>query len=143
MEQLKIFDYEYRILVYGSRNFTDTTFFHIKLTQHLNTILPEGMSPEERIKSIGFISGGASSGTDNMIINYANAQGYYCEKIYADWNKYKGRKHNPAGMIRNATLAECATYGIGFWDGISTGTANISERLDEKGIEYNVFRTRS
>lgn len=137
----KIVSYEHRILVFGTRYFTDTTYFHIKLSERLNLTLPHDMSPDERIKNVGFISGAAHSGADRMVINWAKHFGYYCEEFPADWDKYNSVKgKNPAGMIRNNEMVlHKPTYYIGFVSGHSPGSNHMIKLLEEQEIDGHVY----
>ena len=137
----KLLEYPTRILVFGTRNFEDETFFHIKMVQVLRTRYGETPNLQDLNSGIAFMSGAAHSGADAMIIRWAAYFNFYCEKFPADWDKYKMPSgKNPAGMIRNAEMAKFPTHAVSFWDGIGTGTEDMRKRVLERDCLFDEFR---
>lgn len=64
---------------------------------------------------------GMARGADKLGLQYAQEYKIGLKKFPADWNKYGNR----AGPIRNAEMGAYADALLAFWDGISTGTANM------------------
>lgn len=70
---------------------------------------------------------GTAKGPDSDAIRWATARGYDLEKVPAEWYKYGKR----AGRIRNANMATLAltapkaSHLVAYWDGKSTGTADM------------------
>ena len=92
-----------RVLVCGSRGFTDYGKLSKELATHQITHL---------------ISGGAN-GADKLAERWADENGVAKTILYADWGKY-GKS---AGYKRNvAMLGESPEVVIAFWDGKSKGT---------------------
>ena len=56
----------------------------------------------------------------------------------ADWEKY-GKS---AGHIRNKEMADIATHCIVFWNRISTGSRNMVEVAQKKGLELKIVDIR-
>lgn len=69
------------------------------------------------------ISGGAR-GVDRFATHHARERGLVARDYPADW-KTLGKF---AGIKRNTALAEMADTVIAFWDGSSTGTANMMQQ---------------
>jgi YspA, cpYpsA-related SLOG family len=111
-------EYKHAIVVYGSRYYKDKMAFHTALMEFIKRF---GNEP------IIFLSGAASSGADRMIIQWCKKFGYPCKLYPADWERYE----KAAGPIRNRVMAEDSTEGLGFWNGVSKGTKNMTDTLIE------------
>jgi hypothetical protein len=136
--QVKVNDFPVRILVAGSRDYADYHFFkeaiHARLKEH-----------EFDKTKILFITGKARTGADDMIIRFAKEFGYEWAEYPADWDnldvpgaviRYKnGKPYNViAGHMRNGVMGKVCTHAVLFWDGISTGTKDMFNRLKKRGI---------
>jgi hypothetical protein len=127
-------NYKVRLIVAGSRTFTNVTLFGQLLSQLLTKWKKE---------DVLLITGMAKDGADSMVVPFAKEHGYAWKEMPADWIKF----HRAAGMIRNAEMADFATEGeyevaalMVFWDGISPGTANMLENAQKREMErYVVF----
>jgi hypothetical protein len=75
------------------------------------------------------ISGGARGG-DAIGERYAKKNGIKLQVFPAEWDKY-GRKS--AGMIRNGVMEKEAHAVLAIWDGKSSGTRNMIERMHNAG----------
>lgn len=120
-----------QIVVAGSRDWNDYPVFRNTITEIL-----------KNFPDVEFISGKASKGPDNMIIQYAKDYGFICHEYPADWNNIgvpnarikmkNGRQYNAnAGHIRNQLMAEKADFYIIFWDGKSPGTKDMISRCED------------
>lgn len=118
-----IYHYPVRVLVAGSRFYTDYREFVTIIEHRLNLLLRN--IPRERIC---FISGKASHGPDDMIIYWCEQNNYPCFEYPADWD----REGKAAGYIRNGTMAVICTHAIILWDGLSKGTKNMLELVRRK-----------
>lgn len=116
-------DYNIRVIVAGSRGFSDKILFHEKMINFL----------EDVDEPVLFISGAAPSGADDLIIRWCKRYGYPCKEQPADWDKY-GRS---AGFKRNVEMAKIATHLIVFYDGISPGTTHMLEQAEPSA--YNLI----
>ena len=124
--------YKVRILLFGTRGFNDRKRFHNDMCDMIETHADE---------PILFISGAANTGADRLIIEWCRKFGYPCLEMPADWKNPKGFNeklgYNPtAGFERNESMARIATYGLGYWDGVSTGTADMIDRLEKRNVSY-------
>lgn len=128
----------YRIIVAGSRTFTDKTLLYRVCDEQIAEIMK---NDEEA--TVQIISGGAR-GADKLAEMYAHDRRLSNIILPAQWNKY-GKK---AGMLRNGDMAHMASKKdgkgmlIAFWDGQSRGTQNMIFRSNENSnIKVVVFRT--
>jgi hypothetical protein len=125
----ELIDYDYCVIVAGSRNFNDYEFFSQSLLGYLSAHNIEG--------KVAFITGKASSGADELIIRWCKENDFpWCE-FPADWDKLDapgavvktlrgGKQYNAvAGHDRNHEMAKVGTNLLVFWDGVSVGTKNM------------------
>ena len=107
----------YRIVIAGSRIFTDYEKLKQELDPFLDKIRLEG-------KKVEIISGMAA-GADLLGERYAIENGLTCIRMPAQWAKY-GKS---AGFRRNEEMCRYASFGKGvlfaFWDGESKGTKHM------------------
>ena len=139
LEKAKSRNTPIKVLVAGSRSFSDYIFFK-KIMYDLLQNFPD----------TELVSGKASSGPDMMAIEYAKEVGLICHEFPANWNDIgvpnvrikvngKGRQYNAnAGHDRNQIMAEFADFFIIFWDGKSPGTRDMINRA-KKHIKYGVI----
>lgn len=125
MTSLNPADYDIVIVVFGSRDFDDRMLFHEKVMEYCS----------EFDKPILFVSGAAKSGADDLIIRWCRKFGYPCLPMPADWDRF----NKAAGFIRNEDMAKISTHGLGFWDGKSTGTEDMRDRLDDHNRSYRII----
>lgn len=102
-----------KIIVAGSRDYTDTTTMSEVLLEELER------GPVDLI-----ISGGAR-GPDTYAIYFANLAKIPVRVVRADWDTY-GRA---AGHIRNKEMAKEGDRLIAFWDGKSSGTQGMIDEM--------------
>lgn len=120
----------YRIIVAGSRNFTNYDL--------LKDILDSFIDQLPKSAQIEIISGRAR-GADSLGEKFAKEMGYSLKYFPADW-KHLGKK---AGYIRNNEMAEYAFGAIGhlfaFWDGQSKGTEHMINLAHKHGLVVHVI----
>ena len=119
---------KYRVIVCGSRDFTDKeTCFGV-----LDAFLAD--KPDAEIVS------GHARGADAFGEEYARARGLALTVFAAEWGRY-GRA---AGPLRNAQMLAYAMEEtpcvVAFWDGKSAGTAHMARLAEEKGAEVQIVR---
>ena len=123
---------EYRILIAGSRDFTNYDFLESSVSEFL-----KGHQDKEII-----IISGAARGADKLGERYAQNHGLKVIQFFPDWSRYGKR----AGHIRNTQMLEyiqennCACAVLAFWDGESRGTKDTITTAQNKGIETKIFR---
>ncbi|CAB4241587.1 Mycobacteriophage D29, Gp61 [uncultured Caudovirales phage] len=79
---------------------------------------------------------GCAKGADTLGELFARDLDIPLHKFPADWDKH-GRA---AGPMRNGEMAKFADALIAFWDGKSTGTANMIKQATERGLKVHVER---
>lgn len=115
-----------RIIVAGSRNYTDTKDFFNRMDRILDA--------EEWILSISEVVSGTARGVDTMGEVWADHFALPVKRFPADWAKY-GRR---AGHVRNAEMAKYAEGLIAFWDGVSPGTASMINLAKAEGLRVHI-----
>lgn len=118
--------YKVRVLVAGSRFYTNYQEFETIIEHRINLLLRN--IPRE---DICFISGKASHGPDDMIIHWCERNNYRCFEYPADWNELG----KIAGFVRNKTMSKICTHAIIVWDGISSGTKHMLGLVRAKGCQ--------
>lgn len=111
---------EFRVIVAGSRDFTDYELLKRKLD-----VILANKSP----KDITIVSGTAR-GADQLGERYATERGYNIARFPADWDTF-GKS---AGHRRNAQMADNADALIAFWDGKSRGTGGMIDIAKKRDL---------
>jgi hypothetical protein len=114
---------EIRIIVAGSRDFSDYALLERELKAYLESVT-------DSTENITIISGTAR-GADRLGERFAQEYGLKLERYPADWDRF-GKS---AGYKRNELMASKATHAMVFWDGISKGTKHMIDLADAKGLE--------
>ena len=83
---------------------------------------------ESRYDITVVVSGGAR-GVDLLGERWAKERGIPIETHNAIWRREDGSYNPGAGLIRNTEMARVADAGIIVWDGHSTGSRDMSEKL--------------
>jgi hypothetical protein len=121
-----------RLLISGSRNFKDYTFFREQILKHYHD--PSRSNGSHRISCI--ISGGAE-GVDQMAEMFAEEFGIPIEVYPADWNTY-GKS---AGPIRNQQmLGQRIGEVVCFMGPHSRGTRHMMKISIENGKPTKLIR---
>lgn len=113
-----------KIIVAGSRSFTDSKLLTEKLDFFFSKITPTIIS-------------GRASGADQLGEKYAEERGLDLILMPADWYKY-GRS---AGYRRNTEMAKVADGLVAFWDGESKGTGHMIAEMRRLGKTVKVVYT--
>lgn len=116
---------EYRIIIAGSRDFTDYDLLKQKCDKILSHV-----AISRRLTIVS----GTARGADQLGERYARERGYAIRQFPADWNAH-GKL---AGYLRNRQMAENANALIAFWDGQSRGTKMMIDLAKEKGLSVRV-----
>lgn len=93
---------------------------------------------------ISLVISGTAGGADLAGEAWAAAHGVPVQRMPANWREF-GRV---AGKMRNGEMALVADAGLGFWDGMSNGTADMAARLLARGkrcviVEYEPVKKQS
>lgn len=120
---------ELRIIVAGSREFTDYQLLSDTLMKYLKNI-----DSNTRIKIIS----GTARGADSLGERFAYEWNYEVKKFPADWSIGKR-----AGYLRNAEMAKYASEETGilfaFWNRTSKGTKHMIDLAKKYGLEVHVI----
>ena len=114
----------YKVIVAGSRGFSDYRMLSVKLDSLL-----------KNQTEIEIVSGGAR-GADKLGERYAKERGFACRIFPADWKNLG----NKAGFVRNEEMARYGNACVVFWDGTSRGTANMIRLSQKYGLSLRVVR---
>lgn len=113
---------DFKVIICGSRTFSDYEFMKTKLDKIFS-----GRKPTAIIC-------GEAMGADICGKKYALKHNIEVKSYPADWDKY-GKQ---AGYLRNEQMAEVADACIAFWDGKSSGTKHMIETAKKKGLQVRV-----
>jgi len=102
----------FRVVVCGSRSFSDFVLLRSKLDAFLSRKLAED--------AVVILSGGCR-GADSLGERYARLRGLPVERFLPDW----ARCGRSAGLARNEVMVKAADAVVAFWDGRSRGTAHV------------------
>jgi alpha/beta superfamily hydrolase len=116
-----------KLIIAGSRDFSDYNLLKRSVDELIQGLALNADDPVE------IINGGAR-GADSLGRWYATVNKLKVTTIRADWEKY-GRA---AGPKRNGQMAEIADALIAFWDGKSSGTADMIRQARQKGLSIHI-----
>lgn len=119
---------EFRVIIAGTRDFSDYQLLHDKCDAILSA---------KRKDSNIIIVSGTARGADRLGERYARERGYEIRQFPADWLNDEKK----AGPVRNAKMADNADALIAFWDGQSRGTKNMIETARRKGLAVRTIDT--
>jgi hypothetical protein len=102
------------------------------------------LNREEDRKKVVFITGAGKSGVDKLFHDWVREHDYHWAEFYPNWKdievegaivRYRdGKPYNSvAGFWRDEEMAEVCTHGVSFYDGVSSGTRDMIDRVTEKG----------
>jgi hypothetical protein len=114
----------FRVIVAGSRDFTDYAF----VAGHLDRLL------SRRLPHVQVVSG-ACRGVDALGERYARERGLSVLSFPADWRKH-GRR---AGPVRNSVMADQADACVIF-DGGDPGSRDMIRTAEARGLPLRVIR---
>lgn len=104
-----------KVIIAGSRAFNNYDLL-AKTLQEENLIIEE------------VVCGGAR-GADALGAEWARRNGISVKYFNAEWEKYDGA----AGVIRNHEMGDYADYLVAFWDGLSSGTKDMINYMQQLG----------
>ena len=133
---------DFKLIIAGGRKFNDFK----TLCKVVDNLLAEKI---KQGYTIIIVSGGAK-GADNLGGKYASLRGFQLEVMNADWkdittppvsiaeNSY-GKYNRLAGMVRNHAMGDYADALVVFWDGLSTGTADMQGYMKKIGKPVRIW----
>lgn len=141
LEKDRLKDYEFRIVVSGTRGFDDEKVFDENVRKYLKDL---GIAGDENKHRVCFIAGEVRAGAGIMIEAWCAEHGYAFIKFKPAWNDIdvegavvrdngRGKQYNAlAGYWCNEEMAEVANYLITFYDGVSSDTQDLMTRMTDK-----------
>lgn len=141
-EHSEIEGYIFRVLIAGSRRWSDYPLFSVTMWKYLDFI---GADQSNCL----IVSGAAYTGADDLAIRFCEEHGWDWVEFPAKWedldapgavirtNK-RGQPYNvKAGFDRNREMKEVATHLLAFWDYVSPGTRDMIALCshDDAGIK--------
>lgn len=115
--------YPAKIMITGSRSITDKEWVY----DHLNFIT--------RQYNIECFVVGDASGIDSLVQAYGKDNEIHVKERKVLWDLYG----KAAGPIRNSWMVKECDFGLGLWDGESSGTKDALEKLKTAGKLMTVF----
>ncbi len=94
----------------------------------IDTLISQGMDVTAIIE-------GASRGVDRLASQYAREHGIENIRMPADWKVF----NRGAGPVRNRKMAEMGDALLAFWDGTSSGTQNMIQAAQNRGLPVTVI----
>ncbi len=133
--------YKIRLIVAGGRDFNNYSY----MKQALDHMLQRYSKKEVLIVS------GKAKGADSLGEVYAESKGIAVKEFPANWKDIttppvKIRKNNYgeynvlAGIVRNKKMGDFATHAVIFHDGVSTGSKQMIEYMNELNKPVKVFK---
>jgi len=114
----------YKLIVAGSRSWTDYELMRAKLREFWQQVVPKDAAGIE-------IVSGAAPGADELGEKIAQMNGVPCKQFPANWDLF-GRS---AGYRRNEQMANYANGAIVFWDGESKGSLHMASLACAKKLD--------
>lgn len=126
---------KYKVIVAGSRGFKDYEYLEQKLLHVFSRWFYMDVT----------IISGMADGADSLGLRFAKEYMVDYKEMPADWSdmtepcvrktRANGDEYNAlAGHKRNQSMADIATHLVLFWDGKSTGSADMLKRAQKKGL---------
>lgn len=132
-----------KVLIAGGRDYIN----YLKLEATLVSVLRKKVDEGYRI----VIVSGEAKGADALGEKFAKNYGYKVEPYPAKWkeldvegavirsNQY-GKYNAVAGHMRNEDMAKACDVAVMFWDGFSTGTCDMIERIKSYGKPIRIIK---
>lgn len=135
----------FKVIVAGGRDFTNYSMLKGGLDFFFHKKIAEGYEIE--------IVSGCAKGADRLGEHYSKVVfNKEATKFPAPWDDIEGKPEHEigytkngkpywkvAGHVRNSQMADYADAAIVFWDGKSTGSANMIKQAKAKGLKVRKF----
>lgn len=134
-------EFRHRIVVFGTRGFDDAILFDHCLKKFLRD---QHLDAEEVKAQIVFLTGMTPNTPEILAYAWAKKHDYSWSEFHPDWDEVEiegavvryreGRPYNAiAGFWRDEEMAEVCTHGVSFYDGVSSGTQDMIDRVANQG----------
>lgn len=147
VEKERLNEYTIRPVIFGVRDFDDVSLFDQCMRKSMKDF---GFNKDELKASICFIVGAEQNGISKLASRWCVQHGYQHALFSPNWGDVdiegavvKYRNNEPynavAGHWRDEEMAEVCTHGITFYDGVSSGTQDMMDRVIERGSPCAVY----
>lgn len=116
-----------RLIIAGSRTVWPTV-------DEINYAISTGFGASALLRVIEIVSGQCPNGADRCGEIWADESGVPVALFPADW----ASNGKVAGKLRNRAMAEYADAALVFWDGMSSGSADMVCRMVARGKPVHV-----
>jgi hypothetical protein len=116
----------FKLIVAGSREFSDYAFLKQKLKHLLQNV-------NEEIEIVS----GTANGADKLGERFANEHGYKIARFPADWNQFGLR----AGHLRNEDMAKYGNACVVFWVNKSKGTKSMIDFAKKYNLKLRIYES--
>jgi len=120
------------IIIAGGRDFGDFDLLCSEVDKFI--------SRTTSLTGVRYIVSGTAAGADRLGEVYANLRGYRVRRFPADWYPDGKTLDMAAGNKRNKLMAIYGTHLVAFWDGASSGTADMIKQAKQRGLDVEVIR---
>jgi len=140
-------DFKYRVLVFGIKDFNDASLFDQCMQKFLKD---NNVTRAEDKQQIVFVTGKSGRGVDLLLCNWVKANHYHWAEFLPKWDevdvegssvKYRdGKPYNSrAGFWRDEEMVEVCTHGVSFYDGVSSDTRDMIDRIADLGSPCSMY----
>lgn len=134
---------EFRVIIAGGRKFKPSSE-HLALVRHMVSKYYDFDNKKPKGKGLELITGMAP-GADQIPYLFYQRYGVPVESFPAKWILPDGTRDGGAGKVRNEEMAVYAGSkpkgaAIIFWDGASTGSADMIKRARKHKLKLKVVR---
>lgn len=142
VEKDRLSEFEYRIALFGSREFTDAALFAQCMKQYL---FINGFDIESVKPNVCFMFSEGARGVATLAQAWCIEHGYHWCGFIPNWDDIEiegarvktnrqGRQYNAlAARWSDTEMAEVSTHGISFYDGVSSDTQDMIDRVAGQG----------
>jgi hypothetical protein len=142
IEKDRLSEFAYRVVVFGSRQFSDKELFAQCMASYLRVI---GLDQPDVKPQLCFLFLEGRTGVSKLVADWCLEHGYFWCEFVPDWADVdvegarvkvnrQGHKYNALASIWCADeMAQVSTHGVSFYDGVSSDTQDMMENVAGHG----------
>jgi hypothetical protein len=142
IEKDRLSEFDYRVVIFGSREFTDAQLFNHCMQQYLRI---QGFDQDDMKPRVCFVLSEDTRGVATLAREWCLKHGYHWSGFLPNWSDIdiegalvrtnrRGQPYNAlAGLWCSIEMADVSTHGISFYDGVSSDTQDMIDRVAERG----------
>lgn len=115
------------IIIAGTRTFDNYELLELEVKKFIL---------ENKIKPTVSIVSGKAKGADSLGEIFAKKYNFPIIEMPAKWDEFGKR----AGYVRNEEMAKISNFCIIFWDGKSSGSANMADLAEKYKLTLKIIR---